>query len=290
MALDAATKALHLRRSAGVRLQDAVCVYDVAQHLDIEVRFEAIASMEGMYRRGSNPLIIVSSLRPHGRQAFTCAHELGHHAFGHGSRIDDLIEEIRTTPHKSLEEYLADTFAGFFLMPKLAVSRAFACRGWQPESCTALQAYTVAGWLGVGYTTLLHHMCHSLHLISRHHADELIKISLKKIRSAICPDVPTDHLLVVDAHWDARAVDVQVGDLMLLPVGSISEARNAELVVEDSRGALFRAAAPGIGRFLSPVLHWASFVRVSKSGFTGRNVYRHLEDLDEEDDELALSE
>ena len=86
-----------MRRRAGFSLNEAICVYDLADQLGIEVRFADIPSMEGMYCRESGPTIILSSLRPSGRQAFTCAHELGHHSNGDGTGIDQLVER----PHHS---------------------------------------------------------------------------------------------------------------------------------------------------------------------------------------------
>ncbi len=53
IAMQAVAKALRMRRSAGYGLDSAVCVYDLAQRLDIEVRFLDIPSMEGMYYKSS---------------------------------------------------------------------------------------------------------------------------------------------------------------------------------------------------------------------------------------------
>ena len=67
----ATADALRMRQRAGYGLSGAICVYDLAQRLGIEVRFLDIPSMEGMYYSSSDPHIIVSSLRPAGRRAFT---------------------------------------------------------------------------------------------------------------------------------------------------------------------------------------------------------------------------
>jgi hypothetical protein len=64
--------------------------YAAAESFRLRVTFSA-TSMEGFYFKPAN--ILVSSLRPVGRRAFTCAHELGHHWFGHGSTIDQLQED-----------------------------------------------------------------------------------------------------------------------------------------------------------------------------------------------------
>jgi Zn-dependent peptidase ImmA (M78 family) len=130
LVMDAADAALRVRQSAGLGMWTPMCVYDVAEKLGIEVRFVDISSMEGMYCKIATPLILVSSLRPSGRQAFTCAHELGHHIYKHGTRIDELVDRPTAKSRFDPEEFLADCFAGLLLMPKSAVSRAFAICGW----------------------------------------------------------------------------------------------------------------------------------------------------------------
>ena len=56
----------------------------------------------------SNPRIniFISSLRPTGRQHFTCAHELGHHIFNHGMKIDELVSKKESSYND--DEFLVD--------------------------------------------------------------------------------------------------------------------------------------------------------------------------------------
>ena len=147
MAQGAFASALRMRKNAGYRLDEAICVYDLAETLGIEVRFADIPSMEGMLYCNPDPVIIVSSQRPSGRRAFTCAHELGHFHSGDGTTVDELVgrsDRGDTYP----KEFIADCFAGALLMPKMAVERAFAllklvrtkphcwstlCRFWVPR-------------------------------------------------------------------------------------------------------------------------------------------------------------
>jgi hypothetical protein len=77
-----------------------------------------------------------SARRPLPRRAYNCAHELGHHAFGHGSSIDELREDAKAQPWEDPKEFLADTFAGFILMPIIGLRRAFSVRGLTPETAT----------------------------------------------------------------------------------------------------------------------------------------------------------
>ena len=98
IARQAMAAALRTRLSVGYGLDHAVCVYDLAEKLGVEVRFLDLPSMEGMYSSASGPTIIVSSLRPPGRRAFTCAHELGHHNRSDGVEIDELVEQWDIAP------------------------------------------------------------------------------------------------------------------------------------------------------------------------------------------------
>ena len=91
------------------------------------MRFNNI-NMAGMYQRGLPPRIHLSA-RPLQRRAYNCAHELGHHVFGHGSSIDELREDAKSQPWDDPKEFLADTFAGFILMPIIGLRRAFSVRG-----------------------------------------------------------------------------------------------------------------------------------------------------------------
>ena len=106
--------ALRTRLSVGYGLDHAVCVYDIAEKLGLEVRFLDLPTMEGMYSSASSPTIIVSSLRPPGRRAFTCAHELGHHNRSDGVEIDELVEQWYI-PRFDPKEFAADCFAGALL-------------------------------------------------------------------------------------------------------------------------------------------------------------------------------
>ena len=177
-------EALRTRLSAGYGLDHAICVYDLAEKLGVEVRFLDVPSMEGMYTSASSPTIIVSSLRPPGRRAFTCAHELGHHNRSDGVEIDELVEQW-DKPRFDSKEFAADCFAGALLMPKMAVSKAFAIRGWSMEECTPEQAFMVAGYFGVGYTTLVHHLRSALQTLPDTRAQALLKVSPRKAQSLL---------------------------------------------------------------------------------------------------------
>jgi len=284
LALDALGRALRLRGEMGIKPQAPAPVFDIIDRLGIELRFIPIPSLEGVYKGQPNPVILVSSDRPPGRQAYTGAHELGHHVYGHGVAVGVANDDAGQEPPENTgpEEYLADRFAGFFLMPKTVVKHGFRARGWEPKNCTPPQVYTVASWLGVGYTALIHHMRGSLRMLTYPQSARLLKATPRVIRASILGRKVRENLFVVGEKWTDRAVDVQVGDLILLPSGTHHEAKNLQVVEETEGAVLLTATAPGIGRVYRPESGWAIFVRASRRNYMGLGPYRHWEDPDYE--------
>src|ERR1039457_6825775 len=101
--------ALETRRRVKVAKIDPVCVYDAAEKLGVEVKFCSGDSFGGMYVKTSQT-ILVPAMRPPGRQAFTCAHELGHWYFRHGNRIE-IFDDLQNSSNEDPEERLANFFA-----------------------------------------------------------------------------------------------------------------------------------------------------------------------------------
>jgi Zn-dependent peptidase ImmA (M78 family) len=283
LAKNALAKSCRVRREVGLDLRQPVCVFDLAQHMGVDVWFTDIASMEGTYSRVPRPTILLSSLRPPGRQAFTCGHELGHHVYGHGFRIDQLVVEGQRG-QSSDDEFLVDCFSGFLLMPRPAVDRAFEDRGFAPSAPTPLQVFTAAGWLGVGYETLITHMQASLGLLNAANAATLRRTSPKSIKTRLVGEECQGNVVVVDPAWADRTIDVEVGDLILTPAGVVPEGAVVEIDRDLIGDRFLKAATPGVGRLIDPASSWSSFVRVSKRDFVGWNMHRHRE-LDEDDDD-----
>lgn len=281
LAQHATSSALRLRRDAGYSLQDAICVYDLAEKLGIEVRFFDVASMEGMYSNSPKPHVIISSLRPSGRQAFTCAHEVAHHRFGHGIHIDEIADSRSRGPKRDPQEFVADCFAGILLMPKLAVENAFRSRGWHPSNCTPAQIYALSSWFGVGYTTIINHMRWGLGIMSDEKRNELLRISVKQIKKSFLGREVSENLAIVDNNWISRPIDLCTDDFMLASRETRLEGSSVEYVSDISGTKLFRAIRPGISR-IEEGSGWSSFVRVSRKEYIGRSIYRHMENVDDE--------
>jgi Zn-dependent peptidase ImmA (M78 family) len=270
--------ALETRRRAGKSKSEPICVFDLTEALGVEVKFCSVNSLGGMYAKASQT-ILIPALHPRGRQAFTCAHELGHWFFGHGMHIDEL-DDMECDGDDRPEERLANHFASYLLMPPWAVQEAFARRTWNPVSCTPTQAYIVAGQLGVGYSTLVQHMRWSLRLILGQQAEELLKATPQQLRRHVLGHDATRHLVIADCTWSTVAIDLQVGDVAILPQGATVEGASARVTGAHEMGVMVTGITPGISRAESADGSWAGFVRVSRKDFAGRSIYRFLEDPD----------
>lgn len=104
-----------------------VNIFDVCQTLEVTVRFVDI-NLEGMYfstESRISPTTIISNKRPLQRRMFTCAHELGHHLFGHGTKVDSMDEHSAASSCYNSEERFVDTFAEVLLIPVAGVQNEF---------------------------------------------------------------------------------------------------------------------------------------------------------------------
>lgn len=281
LAGQALTAALKTRSRARADLISPICPYDVCQDMEISVKFVDV-NMEGVYVREPKPRIVISALRPLVRRNFTCGHELGHHVFGHGSNLDLLIKDREDENYDSPEEFVADSFASFLLLPTLGVRKAFNSRGWDPRSASPEQIFTVACNFGVGYSTLVNHLTHSLSYVGRPRAKQLLKSSPRTIRESMLSSDSGEPLVVIDRHWLAQTADIEVGTKVLLPCDSLPS-NDLLRPAEDSRiPNLFKAVRPGIVRVATSDNSWAIFVRIMPLNFQGLARYRHLE-MDDDD-------
>jgi hypothetical protein len=252
-----------------------ICVYGLCETLGVTVRFNNI-NMEGMYQRGVPPRIHLSARRPLPRRAYNCAHELGHHVFGHGSSVDELREDAKAQPWEDPKEFLADTFAGFILMPIIGLRRAFSVRGWTPEAATSAQMFIVACDFGVGYATLLTHLSAGVNMLSRGRAAALQRVTPKAVRADILGALTPEPLIIADHYRAAPTLDVEVNTLVLLPPSTEAGGRGLVFERELANGRLFRAVHPGI--IQATAGPWAAFVRIAPEAYVGLAQYRHLEE------------
>ena len=279
-------KADEVRDKYDIEPESAVNVYDLCgERLDppVLVRFSDIKSMEGLYLRQEKPEIWLGE-RPLVRRTFNCAHELGHHVFGHGSTVDELTAEGESGRSFNPKEFLVDTFAGFLLMPRIAVMNAFRLRGWTAEHADPVQYFIVACSLGVGFETLVSHCFLSLNLFGDSAYRQLAKARLPQIRREMLAGHAPDRLLVVDTHHTLPTADTEVGTAILLPAGTAAENPILANAVDTPRGRLFTADQPGITRVFMPDAKWAAVIRVMQDKYRGLSRYRHFPREDDDDE------
>jgi Zn-dependent peptidase ImmA (M78 family) len=269
------------RIKAGVDLQRPVCIYGLCEAHKLTVRFNDI-NMEGMYDRQPKPRIHISNLRPFARRAFTCAHELGHHVFGHGSTIDELRDEHLQNDDRPANEFIADVFAAFTLMPTLGLREAFAKRNLDPNKASPLELYAIACNFGVGQATLVNHLAFGIGMISPERRDQLGRTTPKMIRTDLIGKAINKRLTMADKHWNSPTLDMEEGELLALPVGVVVD--TAMLMPEGDLKSyrLFRAARVGITRVVIPGSQWATYVRVAREKYIGLARFRHLEETSDD--------
>ncbi|MBB5687833.1 Zn-dependent peptidase ImmA (M78 family) [Sphingobium boeckii] len=273
-AIDAASK---VRDAIDVDQFVPVDPYEAARSLGVRVTFLS-ASMEGFYYNGNPPYILLSNQRPLPRLAFTCAHELGHHWFGHGSSLDELQAGDR--PHNEKpEEILANAFAAFFLMPSTGIRGAFSRRGITPQSATPLEVYTVACEYGVGYDTLISHLAYSLREIDEHQRKRLDRSSPQRIRwDLLAKDYPA--LVRLDAMSMGEAYDIEIGGAITLPPGCTAAGAAIAHVGSTTDHELFVGARRGVARIAGMIGDCE--IRVQPANYIGLAAHRSLEDPDDD--------
>ena len=243
----------------------------------VVVRFNDI-NMEGMYDRHPKPRIHVSALRPLARRTFTCAHELGHHIFGHRSTIDELRVDDSDSENRPPNEILADAFAAFVLMPTLGLREAFQKRGLDPNKASAMDMYAVACNFGVGQPTLVNHLAYGIGMINPIQRGSLGRITPKMIRAELLGEAVPEPLTLADQHWNSPTLDTEEGALLLLPAGVVVDTGVLMPERDLPSGRLFRAMKPAITRVVIPGTTWATFVRIAPRQYVGLAHFRHLED------------
>lgn len=253
------------------------CLFDFVERQGIDIKFVEISSLEAMYSKDPGPVILLSSLRPHGRQYFNCAHEYGHHLFSHGMKLDEL-EENYGTNNFDPDEFLVDTFAGFFLMPKSTVQRAFHIRGVKIADINPLNYLKIASNLGVGYGTLAFHLFKSLEVIDNSVYSKLKKVSVKDIKKEILRQEFPGELIYVDENWEGRPIDLQVDDILVLESEADFDSDLVDKIDFINGRVLLKGTKPGIEKVTFKKSNHSHFLRVSRNKYTGFNKYKHLEE------------
>jgi Zn-dependent peptidase ImmA (M78 family) len=283
LARQALVAALQLRQDKGKGLTDPVCPFDLALDLEIDLWFKSLPSLEGMYSSSPKAAIIIGTERPGARQSYTCAHEIGHHVFGHGTKVDEIKTGIKTDAPFDPEEFLAQAFAGFLLVPKLAVDHSCKKRRMKMDGIQPADLYRLASYFGIGYTTLIRHLHYSLQCLTSRQEQEYSHTPLKDIRAQFGVSDSSKPLTILDKFWTGAAADLEIGDTILVPSACTFEGL-CLMQIEALPGGetLYEAVTRGQGRVVSIHCDWSCFVRVRPKKFTGRAIYRHFPEVSDE--------
>ena len=281
LVMTALRKASEVRRQYGFDSYQPINVFDLCVEMEVTVRLVDI-NMEGMYfvqDNGSSPQILISNQRPIARRAFTCAHELGHHLFEHGSKIDDLSDGTGSKAYDK-DEFLVDTFAGALLMPVSGIMAEFAKRNWNIKAATPLQFYTIASVFGTGYQSLIVH-CQKNKLISDTAANSLSKQTPSRILTGILgSDTSSSHFRLIDSMCNATLFDIEVGNFVIMPSTLKVDANHLKTYKDTDLGTAYVAQKPGISCVNSDIDDRNYMIRIQKANYAGLAEYRHLEDTE----------
>jgi len=121
----------------------------------------------------------------------------------------------------------------------------------------------------------------ALGMITVSRAEDLLRHRPLALRSEILGRECREHLVVADLHWSGRAIDLQVGDMLQLRAGAKIEGGCTEEAERRAESLLARAVRPGIGRVAAPEANWSAYLRVSRENYSGRSVYRFLEEAED---------
>lgn len=271
--------AIEVRERANVARLDPLNIFDCAERLKVEVRFIVGGSFEGMYEK-ERRVIVLPVDRPAGRRVFTCAHELAHWRYKHGSMLDDAttIEAYSDRP----EERLANIFAGYLLMFPPAVESARAALGINYSTCRPEAIYSLASWFGVSYTSMVAHLRWALKKLSHARYEDLKRIAPRSIRARLLAGRESQHLIATSALAPRIPIDMEAGDFALLPARVTVDGGSLSMIECASSHTLVQAARPGIALLRSADTSWSAVTRVMRRGYTGRAVFRNLESDDDE--------
>jgi hypothetical protein len=175
---------------------------------------------------------------------------------------------------------LVNQFAGHLLMSKWAVERAFKDRNLNPATAQDREIYAIACQFGVGYQTIIKHLRYALGLLTAQRLEQLLRSTPKTIRQNLLNNPFSNRLVLVDSYWKQVAIDLEVGDGACLTFKARAE--DSRLLAQHGKmSSVFVALRPGITKLEAVGNPWAAFVRISRKGFAGRSIYRHLEDIDD---------
>jgi Zn-dependent peptidase ImmA (M78 family) len=266
-----------VRIKCGINRCSSIDPISVAEQCGCEVWYLSLPSLEGTYSPKPRSAIVIGSERPAGRRAFTCMHELGHHEFGHGMRLDEL-KTSKTSNSDDPKEFIADLFAANLLMSKTSILYALKIRTLDPAKLDPMDIFRLSSFFGVGYTTLIDHMTLTLSILNQRQRDLLKKVTPKVLKTQF-GGTPQSEVIIADSFWHDRAVDMEVGDLLVLHQGAVVE-DNPRIIKKNfiDGQPIYVAASRGYARAFHKQDDWAINIRIAPKHYEGLAQYRFLDD------------
>jgi hypothetical protein len=129
--------------------------------------------------------IVINSDHPLALQRYSGGHELGHHWYGHGAKVDYEVE-LATGPDRDRldpEEMLAEAFASWFLMPPELVELMLERVGVERPR-TPRDVYQLALRLGTSYQATCYHLP-SVQLLKSASAHTWAQMTLRTIKEEL---------------------------------------------------------------------------------------------------------
>jgi Predicted Zn peptidase len=270
-----------VRIKCGIDQRASIDPISVAELCGCIVWYLSLPSLEGTYSPKPRAVIVVGSERPAGRRTFTCMHELGHHEFGHGIRLDELKTGIKNSvydPH----EFIADVFAANLLMSKASILYALKIRALDPTKLEPMSIFRLSSFFGVGYSTIIDHMALTLGLLNQQQQTALKKTRPKDLKARY-GGTPQSEVVIADGFWHGRAVDMEVGDLLVLHQGTVVE-DNPRMIKKDlvDGHPTYVATSRGYARAFNESDGWAINIRIAPKQYEGLAQYRFLDDPEED--------
>jgi Zn-dependent peptidase ImmA (M78 family) len=217
-------------RDTGVAREEYVDVFAALEAAGVCCVAQPLRSLAGAYAAPEvgGPAVLLSSGLDEMTMRHTAAHELGHHFFGHGSKMDEQVDPggAGLGGPWSDEEKLAEAFAAWFLMPlpavRTAIRRAGIDRPTIPE-----HVHQIACWLGTTFAGTARHLV-NLRMVTPEQASGLVRTwraRSERIRAALCSSAipPQGRVWVVRADASRASLHVIPGDTLVYAAGELPD-------------------------------------------------------------------
>lgn len=219
-----------MHRDARVARDDYVDVFAALESIGVPCLAKPLRGLAGAYAapESGGPAVLLSSGLDEMTMRHTAAHELGHHAFRHGSMMDERVDPDLDGLGGRWpdEEKLAEAFAPWFLMPLPAVQTAIQRTGVD-GSITADDVHQIACWLGTSYAGTARHLA-NLRMIAASEASELVRVWRAKggeIRASLAASTvpPPGRVWVIGAEAGSASLHVVPGDTLVYAAGELPD-------------------------------------------------------------------